>query len=157
MTRQIRGTGSAGHQSGGGQAVRATGTALRTGRTALTRRIGRAELRAVPAVRREVRALVSGWGRPAVADTAELLTCELVTNALLHTEGEAVLTVLLGPDQLRVEVRDFAGRRPRPRGPRPEGATGGRGLQLVEMLAGAWGVDRAAGGKTVWFELGEEG
>jgi hypothetical protein len=32
-------------------------------------------------------------------------------------------------------------------------ATTGRGLRLVETLADTWGVDVAAGGKTVWVAL----
>jgi hypothetical protein len=32
--------------------------------------------------------------------------------------------------------------------------TGGRGLQLVEALAGEWGIwPREDGGKVVWFKL----
>jgi hypothetical protein len=29
----------------------------------------------------------------------------------------------------------------------------GRGLQLLELLSGAWGTDHTPTGKVVWFEL----
>jgi two-component sensor histidine kinase len=98
------------------------------------------------------------WGVPALVDTAELLATELVTNALQHTTGGAVLTATLLPGRgprLRVEVQDSVSRRPRPNGARTEEATSGRGLLLVEALADQWGV-LARGrepGKVVWFEL----
>jgi anti-sigma regulatory factor (Ser/Thr protein kinase) len=126
--------------------------------------LGRADLRGVPQARRAVRELLRHWGRPGRSEVAELLTSELVTNALVHTDREAVLTAVVSPHGLRVEVRDFAGRRPlpRPSGPGPEseadaGDTGyrtsGRGLVLVQSLADAWGVRPHGVGKSVWFEL----
>ncbi len=123
----------------------------------LRRRLGRADLRAVPEARRAVRELLRHWGGPGQSEVAELLTSELVTNALVHTDEGAVLTATVGPRALRVEVRDFAGRGrpPRPRAPQ-EGSTNGRGLVLVESLADDWGVRPCGAGKSVWFELGVE-
>jgi histidine kinase-like protein len=89
-----------------------------------------------------------------VSDVAELLTSELVTNALLHTDHDAVLTATVGPGGLRVEVRDFVARRPRLCAPDPDEGTNGRGLFLVQSLADAWGVRSHGVGKSVWFELG---
>ncbi|WP_186778782.1 ATP-binding protein [Streptomyces salinarius] len=123
----------------------------------LRRRLGRADLRAVPEARRALRELLRHWGGPGQSEVAELLTSELVTNALVHTEEGAVLTATVGPRALRVEVRDFTGRgrQPRPRAPQ-EGSTNGRGLFLVESLADDWGVRPCEAGKSVWFELGAE-
>src|SRR5579871_2156407 len=45
------------------------------------------ELPAVAQSRKTVRATLGGWGLQQLGDTAELLTSELVTNALLYTEG----------------------------------------------------------------------
>jgi anti-sigma regulatory factor (Ser/Thr protein kinase) len=122
----------------------------------LRRRLGRADLRAVPEARRALRELLRHWGGPGQSEVAELLTSELVTNALVHTEEGAVLTATVGPRALRVEVRDFVGhgRQPRPRAPRE--STNGRGLVLVESLADDWGVRPCEVGKSVWFELGAE-
>jgi anti-sigma regulatory factor (Ser/Thr protein kinase) len=119
----------------------------------LRRRLGRADLRAVPEARRALRELLRHWGGPGRSEIAELLTSELVTNALVHTEEGAVLTATVGPEALRVEVRDFVGRLPRPRVPDPERSTDGRGLVLVQSLADDWGVRPCEAGKSVWFEL----
>lgn len=84
---------------------------------------------------------------------AELLTSELVTNALVHTDRDAILTATVRPGGLRVEVRDFVGRRPKLCGPNADDSTHGRGLMLVQSLADAWGVRVHGVGKVVWFEL----
>ncbi|MFG2947016.1 ATP-binding protein [Streptomyces adustus] len=122
----------------------------------LRRRLGRADLRAVPEARRALRELLRHWGKPGRSEIAELLTSELVTNALVHTDREALLTATVGPDGLRVEVRDFVAGRPRPRVPGSEDNTHGRGLLLVQSLASAWGVRPHGVGKSVWFELAAE-
>ncbi|MFF4116071.1 ATP-binding protein [Streptomyces sp. NPDC001714] len=120
------------------------------------RRLGRSDLRAVPETRRELRELLRHWGRPGRSEIAELLTSELVTNALVHTDREAVLTAVVEPGQLRVEVRDFVSRRPRMCAPDTDDGTHGRGLVLVDAFADAWGVQAHEVGKSVWFELDAE-
>ena len=122
----------------------------------LRRRLGRADLRAVPEARRALRELLTHWGKPGRSETAELLTSELVTNALIHTDHDAVLTATVSPHGLHVEVRDFVGRRPRLRVPDADEDTHGRGLILVQSLADAWGVRAHGVGKVVWFELDAE-
>ncbi|MFD7711820.1 ATP-binding protein [Streptomyces sp. NPDC059785] len=120
----------------------------------LRRRLGRGNLQAVPESRKALRELLRRWGRPGRSEIAELLTSELVTNALIHTDRDAVLTATVSPlGGLRVEVRDFVGRRPRLRVPDADDGTHGRGLVLVQSLADAWGVRPHAVGKSVWFEL----
>lgn len=131
-------------------------TTEQTGAGQLRRRLGRADLRAVPEARRALRELLTHWGRPGRSEIAELLTSELVTNALIHTDDDAVLTATVSPGGLRVEVRDFTGRRPRPRQPDTGDGTHGRGLVLVESLADEWGVSPHAVGKSVWFALGAD-
>ncbi|MEU0331882.1 ATP-binding protein [Streptomyces sp. NPDC006193] len=122
----------------------------------LRRRLDRADLGAVPEARRELRALLRHWGKPGRSEIAELLTSELVTNALVHTDDGAVLTAVVEPAGLRVEVRDFVSRRPEVCGPDTDDDTHGRGLVLVQSLADAWGVQPHGVGKSVWFELGAE-
>ncbi|MEU5213151.1 ATP-binding protein [Streptomyces sp. NPDC020742] len=114
-----------------------------------------ADLRAVGEVRRELRQLLSRWTAPGggeLTEVATLLTSELVTNALVHAEGGAVVTARVG-DRLRVEVRDGTPGRPEIPTPTTED-TSGRGLMLVRALADAWGIRTEGLGKCVWFELG---
>ncbi len=121
----------------------------------LERKVRRADLRAVGEIRRELRQLLSRWAAPGggeLAEVATLLTSELVTNALVHAEGDAVVTAKVG-DRLRVEVRDCAPGRPEVRAASTDG-TSGRGLMLVRALADAWGIRSEGFGKCVWFELG---
>ncbi|MFJ6694795.1 ATP-binding protein [Streptomyces sp. NPDC091272] len=121
----------------------------------MRRRLGRADLTAVPEVRHALRELLRHWGRPGCADVAELLASELVTNALIHTESDAELHVTLAGSTLRVEVHDHLSRLPEPVAAGGDEDTNGRGLLLVQALADAWGV-RVQGhgpGKVVWFEL----
>ncbi|MFE9440033.1 ATP-binding protein [Streptomyces sp. NPDC006602] len=119
----------------------------------LTRRLRRADLRAVPEARKALREYLRHWGSRGRAEVAELLTSELVTNAIVHTDHDALLTATVGPHGLRVEVRDFVARRPRLRVPNADDGTNGRGLLLVQSLADAWGVRVHGVGKAVWFEL----
>ncbi|MEU8571538.1 ATP-binding protein [Streptomyces pathocidini] len=124
----------------------------------LSKRLRRADLTAVADVRATLRERLRrrAWGERELADIAELLTSELVTNALVHTGRDAEVTATLersGPSRLRVEVRDYVEHRPVQRNADGE-ATGGRGLMLVQSLADAWGVRAVGAGKIVWFELG---
>ena len=92
-----------------------------------------------------------------------LLTSELVTNAVLHAatdvprpSAEIVLSIHRTHDLLRVEVRDHDARPvPRVRFLAPLASQTGRGLDVVALLASAWGSIRvpAGEGKVVWFEL----
>ncbi|MER6350077.1 ATP-binding protein [Streptomyces sp. NPDC001595] len=158
MKRQARGGGptTVGAFSAGTVEAETDGADERIPAPQLRRRLGRADLRAVPEARRALRELLRHWGRPGCSDVAELLTSELVTNALVHTDDDAVLTATVGPRGLRVEVRDYVARRPTPRVPDADDGTHGRGLVLVQSLADAWGVRPHEVGKSVWFEIGAD-
>ncbi|WP_251067473.1 ATP-binding protein [Streptomyces sp. ISL-36] len=121
--------------------------------TQLLKKVGCADLTAVPEVRHALRKMLGKWGGPGASDVAELLTSELVTNALIHTDHGAVVTATVVPDSLRVEVRDFVPGLPEPDVPFADDGTHGRGLVLVEALADSWGVEDHGVGKVVWFEL----
>ncbi|MFH8736754.1 MULTISPECIES: SpoIIE family protein phosphatase [unclassified Streptomyces] len=102
-----------------------------------------------------LREALQSWSLEALSDTAELLACELATNALVHTDGSATLTarpVLHSGRGLRLAVSDTSTASPRRRAA-PERATSGRGIMLIEELATAWGVEPRGNGKTVWCEL----
>ena len=96
------------------------------------------------------------------ADTAVLLTCELVTNSLQHSdsrhEGGNITVILIAvPGGIRAEVIDEGGTTVpalrRDCGSSPDLAEGGRGLQLVELLAARWDYCRDEAGTVTWFEL----
>ena len=106
------------------------------------------------AARRFVRAaLESIEADQVIIETAELLTDELVTNAIVHAQSKSYLFVRALKDTVRVEVSDPDDRLPSIANTDTD-ALSGRGLIIVKGLASAWGVERATnGGKTVWFEL----
>ncbi|MEU9365068.1 SpoIIE family protein phosphatase [Streptomyces avermitilis] len=110
---------------------------------------------ALTEARHMIRAAVRAWGARERADEIELVADELITNALMHTEGSAIVTlrVLTGPDhRLRVEVEDSSSALPRRR-EAGESEVSGRGLLLVDRLADVWGVEARGSGKCVWCEF----
>ncbi len=92
----------------------------------------------------------------------ELLTSELVTNAVRHPQrddgdhGLEIEVHVHRTDQvLRVEVHDHDSS-PLPQVHPPDAPSeGGMGLYLVEELAAAWGTHPvpSGAGKVVWFEI----
>lgn len=105
--------------------------------------------------RHMIRAAVLAWGARERADEIELVADELITNALMHTEGSAVVTlrVLTATDRrLRVDVEDSSSALPRRRDAGEAGVSG-RGLLLVDLLTDVWGVEARGGGKCVWCEF----
>ena len=114
-------------------------------------------LESVSGARAWARATLGGWdlgdgSGQGVTELAELLVSELVTNALRHASGRIELTALLLDEAVVVSVSD--GDQPLPRLRRVlDSDEGGRGLQLVAMLASRWGSRVTPEGKVVWCEL----
>jgi anti-sigma regulatory factor (Ser/Thr protein kinase) len=85
-----------------------------------------------------------------------LVVDELVTNAAVHAGTRIQVTVGRKQDLYRCVVRDE-----RREGPYPriiETADGyGRGLRVVALLSVSWGVERDAGGTSVWAEIDATG
>ncbi|MBO1332838.1 SpoIIE family protein phosphatase [Streptomyces sp. VRA16 Mangrove soil] len=105
--------------------------------------------------RAALREHLTAWGLGGMADDVEVAAGELLVNALMHTEGGAVLTleVLTGPPRaVRLWVKDRSSARPHRRTP-GETATSGRGMLLVEALASRWGVEPRGEGKAVWCDF----
>jgi anti-sigma regulatory factor (Ser/Thr protein kinase) len=106
---------------------------------------------AVRAARDTVRAALEGWNRSDVNGDLELITSELVTNAIRH--ANTITLVLYLPDDATamVEVWDD-----NPEGPAAPildlQAEGGRGLMLVGALARSWGWRSTAYGKVTWAQ-----
>jgi len=122
---------------------------------------------AVPCARRYTRVILDEWGLAALADPAELIVSELLTNSVQATTGEdgqprysetglPVVHLRLAWDHasVMVELWDSVPRLPAARRPRPD-EEGGRGLALVEALSDRWGWTAVPGwpGKVVWAEL----
>ena len=85
--------------------------------------------------------------------SVNLLTTELVANAVVHARSAVDLVALHLGDSVRVEVHDAADAAPTMRD-QADDAISGRGLGLFNSMASRWGTDRAGDkGKVVWFEL----
>ncbi|MEV7780818.1 SpoIIE family protein phosphatase [Kitasatospora sp. NPDC088351] len=119
--------------------------------------------RSAGAARGFVRDALLGWGLPEVVDDAVVLVSELVTNAVVHAGTAAEVCCLREDASVRIEVTDHHPERGLPsfadvpvtasdRYADPDGE-GGRGLLMCSALAERWGVEYAAGCKTVWFRL----
>jgi anti-sigma regulatory factor (Ser/Thr protein kinase) len=111
---------------------------------------------AVAAARREVPDVARGWGVPLTDETFSvlgLLSSEVITNAIRHTNAPCAVVVRWTGTRVRVEVTDVSPVRPKPRHGSVD-AEGGRGLLLVDALAADWGCTDDPAGKVVWFEVG---
>ncbi|KMS71780.1 ATP-binding protein [Streptomyces viridochromogenes] len=115
---------------------------------------------AVPVARALVRTALAELEHAADSDTAELLTAELVANAVEHTAGNGPieLVVELLPSGCQVEVHDPD---PAPPGNLTHPTPGepdpwqehGRGLLLIRTLSSSCGHRPTDSGKAVWFRL----
>ncbi|MGW0828641.1 ATP-binding protein [Streptomyces sp. NPDC002845] len=115
--------------------------------------------RAVTVSRRTLRLILTMHGLISLVDVAELLAAELVSNAVCHTKGPAVLRVCWSAGVLRIGAWDADPQPPESPG-RLEGLVDceqGRGLALVTACADLWGWQplsrQGQRGKYVWFHL----
>ncbi len=99
------------------------------------------------------------WLAPAVdsdkLDTARLLVSELVTNAVVHGQGDITLRATLDEDRVLVEVIDEGGGFELTVREHDFTSVGGRGLAIVDAEASRWGIHE--GTTHVWFELERPG
>jgi anti-sigma regulatory factor (Ser/Thr protein kinase) len=86
-------------------------------------------------------------GESVLADL-QLLTSELVTNAVRHAGTPMELTVTVS-DCVTVMVHDIGEGEPQITAK----DVGGWGLRFVDTLSSRWGVLPAEPGKIVWFDL----
>lgn len=115
------------------------------------------DLRAVTIARRTLRLILNAHGLPHLAEAAELLATELVSNALRHTKGPAALRVRWAGRVLRIGVWDADPTPPEPSPGVSAYAEEGRGLVLIRDCSDGWGWyplgGRGDSGKYVWCEL----
>jgi anti-sigma regulatory factor (Ser/Thr protein kinase) len=117
----------------------------------------RARFEPEPTAPAQARALVREsarvWDCEELAETAQVVMSELVTNAVLHAGTDVDVAVSQpAPGRLRLEVADSSPQLPMSAEPTEAGVTG-RGLIIVDAFAAAWGVRSQADGKVVWAEL----
>ena len=101
------------------------------------------------AAREFVNAQLRGHNLEDASGSVELVTSELVTNAVRHANTACTLTVYGELSEVRVSVHDddplmgtFA--------PDVLTSLGGRGLRIADALSDLWGVDHEPTGKSVW-------
>jgi anti-sigma regulatory factor (Ser/Thr protein kinase) len=108
--------------------------------------------------RGHVRTVAREWGLTHLADTAELLVSELVTNAIqastkIRATGTPVVHLRVTSDRtsMIIHVWDASSEMPVTLSDTGElGDESGRGLLLVDTLSTDWGVYRKTEGKVVW-------
>jgi anti-sigma regulatory factor (Ser/Thr protein kinase) len=119
---------------------------------------------AVPCARLHTRQMLWEWGLDSLSEVAELLTSELMTNAVQATVAWRVpvpvrLWLYSDKTRLLIEVWDADPRPPKTRALDADGIPpldeGGRGLFLVASLSERWDwyPVRERGGKVVWAEV----
>jgi len=130
--------------------------------------VSQVELRALPASVRSARLLtrsiLHGWRLENLADTAQLLVSEIVTNAVRASTAAgqpsqvALLRFWLTSDSRSVLIRVWDGNNHAPvrKNLGPE-AEAGRGIPLIETISAQWGwyATDGEGGKIVWAVCSE--
>ena len=113
---------------------------------------------AVPCARLHAKHIFREWNLAHVAEDAELIVSELMTNALkaagpLPDIQPITLRLQAGDEYLMIQVWDALSAAPAPR-PHALDAEAGRGLEIVALLTDRWGFYHpAGGGKVVWAAL----
>ena len=132
-----------------------SGTATRSPRDGHRELVLPADPTAPGLARALLRCATQEWGvDDDLAQDAAMVITELVANAVDHARTPCTVSLRLSHGVLSVAVRDARpGSVPRP-GPIDPNAARGRGLQMVDALAWAWGVTLHTEGKTVWAVLG---
>lgn len=100
--------------------------------------------------------VAAGIDHSAICDVTLVLS-ELFSNALRHAAPlpESMIGVAwrIGAGSVEVSVSDGGGATSPELGEPTHGATGGRGLRIVEKLSRRWGVSTGHEGTTVWAEV----
>jgi serine/threonine-protein kinase RsbW len=112
----------------------------------------------VPVARFHIRAALGFHQLEEYADDLEVITAELVTNAIQHVRGDGTGTVGVtlartrNPEAVTVVVTDSSQEGPMTR-KAPDGSERGRGLRIVDELSDCWGWNPEDGGKAVYAVL----
>ncbi len=115
----------------------------------------------VQIARLHVRTALGSHGLADYAEDAEIITSELVTNAVQHVRGDGAETIgvtlarTTNPLTVTVIVSDSSADGPVLRDT-PAGSERGRGLKIVEALSAHWGWRQEEGGKAIFAVLARE-
>ena len=115
----------------------------------------------VPMARFHVRAALGFHELDEYADDAEIITSELVTNAVQHVRDDGTGTIVVtlarvwNPASVTVAVSDSSSQGPIRRDTSADNHHG-RGLQIVEALSVRWGWRQEDGGKAIFAVLARE-
>lgn len=111
--------------------------------------------RSVGRARRLLVRNLDAWSLGHLADVAELVVSELLTNSVRHAREPRGRVIMTRFERLgcgvRIEVHDASDNKPERRDAASDSESG-RGLALVEVVTGGcWGVSEREGvGKIVW-------
>jgi anti-sigma regulatory factor (Ser/Thr protein kinase) len=117
---------------------------------------------AVPCGRLHARHVLWEWRLAHLAQDAELLVSEMLSNAIKASRppagtGLVALRLLANHQQLLIEIWDHNPDGPPPRQAGPESESG-RGLTVIEALSDRWGLTRVHPNlKVIWCELAISG
>ena len=105
--------------------------------------------------RHALRDFCDSGGRGDLTDDVVLLTSELMTNACRVATGLITLVAMRSRDGIVVSVNDDnTDAVPASATELPTAdADSGRGLYLIDQIAGSWGTTRYPHGKSVWFRM----
>jgi two-component sensor histidine kinase len=118
--------------------------------------------RSVGRARRLLVRSLEAWSLGHLADAAELVVSELLTNSVRHAGDPRGHVIGTRFERLqcgvRIEVHDAGDSKPELRDACSD-AESGRGLALVDVITGGhWGVnDREGAGKMVWAVCADDG
>jgi anti-sigma regulatory factor (Ser/Thr protein kinase) len=108
---------------------------------------------AVPMTRTWSRVILSGWNLARLANDAEQVISEIVTNSVLHASGPTVSIWLVSDREcLVIMIGDPCPDMPVRTEPHSDEPCG-RGLVIVDALAEQWGAYGVPTGKIVWAML----
>jgi anti-sigma regulatory factor (Ser/Thr protein kinase) len=111
---------------------------------------------AVPCARGHVRSVAVEWSLRGLADTAELLASELLTNAInasqhLGSSEPPIVRLWLVSDQISLVIHVWDACKEMPvRKDADADDLSGRGLMIIDTLSAKWGSYQEAQGKVVW-------
>lgn len=109
--------------------------------------------KAVSSTRKTLMRQLQAWGLDHLADDLQLISSELVTNAMRYSKGPIKVRLKIRGSRVRVEVTDSNPDEVPEALDAGETLSHGRGLPLIDAIAASWGVVKHSKSKTVWAEL----